>query len=109
MVEKGAVQRAVPMQVLRVDVGPEPQENSRHFGELALVGDYFMEGSPALLADGIYFDVGIFRLPEKGRVVFFVKPLECFPVLTHSNFARPSISPFLHKDLSLWQGSVSSR
>ena len=60
MVEKGAVQRAVAMQVLCVNVGPEPQENSRHFGELALVGDYFMEGSPALLADGIYFDVGIF-------------------------------------------------
>ena len=71
MVEKGAMQRAVPMQVLCVDVGPEPQKYSRHFGELTLVSDYFMEGSPALLADGIDIDVGILRFPEKKTKFYF--------------------------------------
>ena len=65
VVEEGTVQRAVAVQILRVDVGPEPQENPRHFGELALVGDDFVEGGPALLADGINIDVGILRLSEK--------------------------------------------
>ena len=60
MIEKGAVKRAVTVQVLCVDVGPKPQENSGHFGELTLVGDYLMEGSPAFLADGINVDVWIF-------------------------------------------------